>query len=58
LSAEYWASKKSDKYHYPTCEWAKKINPENLVKFTTPEDAVKAGFVPCKVCQPPPGKKP
>ena len=26
---EYWGSKKSDKYHYPTCRYAKKIKEEN-----------------------------
>ncbi len=51
--AEFWGSKKSNKYHYPTCQWAQKINPGNLVKFVTPEAALKAGFVPCKVCRPP-----
>ncbi|MFA5182510.1 MAG: Ada metal-binding domain-containing protein [Syntrophales bacterium] len=53
LSAEYWASKNSNKYHYPTCKWAQKINPNNLVKFNSPEEAIKAGNIPCKVCKPP-----
>ena len=55
LSAEYWASKESTKYHYPTCKWAQKISPKNLVKFSSPEQATKAGYVPCKVCKPPGG---
>jgi methylphosphotriester-DNA--protein-cysteine methyltransferase len=53
LSAEFWASKKSNRYHYPDCKWAQRIKPENLVKFKTPEEAVKAGYKPCKVCKPP-----
>jgi len=53
LSAEYWGSKNSNKYHRPTCKWAQKINPNNLVKFNSPEAAKKAGYVPCKVCKPP-----
>jgi hypothetical protein len=53
LSAEFLGSKNSNKYHYPTCRWAQKIKPSNLVKFSTPEEAVKAGYVPCKVCNPP-----
>lgn len=53
LTAEFWASKNSNKYHYPDCKWAQKIKSENLVKFKTPEDAIKAGYVPCKVCKPP-----
>jgi len=53
LSAEYWGTKNSNKYHFPSCKWAQKINPNNLVKFKSPEDAAKAGYVPCKVCRPP-----
>ncbi len=50
---KYVGSKKSDKYHYPTCEWAQKIKPENLVTFKSAEEAIKAWYVPCKVCRPP-----
>ncbi len=50
---KYVGSKKSDKYHYPSCKWAQKIKPENLVTFTSAEEALKAGYVPCKVCRPP-----
>lgn len=53
LSAEFWASKSSNKYHYPTCKWAQKINPNNLIKFSSPNEATKAGYIPCKVCRPP-----
>ena len=53
LSAEFWVAKNSNKYHYPSCRWAQKIKSENLVKFNSPEEAVKAGYVPCKVCKPP-----
>lgn len=50
---KYLGSKSSNKYHYPDCKWAKKISPKNLVTFMTAEEAVKAGYVPCKVCKPP-----
>jgi methylphosphotriester-DNA--protein-cysteine methyltransferase len=50
---KYVGSKKSDKYHYPSCKWAQKIKPENLVTFTSAQEAIKAGYVPCKVCRPP-----
>lgn len=46
-------SSKSDKYHYPSCEWAQKIKPSNLVCFSSSEDARAHGYVPCKVCNPP-----
>jgi methylphosphotriester-DNA--protein-cysteine methyltransferase len=53
LSAEYWASKGSTKYHYPTCKRAQKIAPRNLIQFSSPEQAIKGGYVPCKLCKPP-----
>ena len=52
-AAQFWGSKNSNKYHYPTCKWAQKINPSNLVKFNSPEAAQKAGYSPCKICNPP-----
>ncbi len=50
---KYVGSKKSNKYHYPVCKWAKKISPKNLVTFETAQEALKVGYVPCKVCKPP-----
>jgi hypothetical protein len=52
-STEFWGSKTSNKYHYPTCKWTKQIKPSNLVKFNSPEEAQKAGYIPCPVCKPP-----
>ncbi len=52
--AGYVASKGGEKYHVATCSVAKKISADNLVKFAKPEDAIKAGYKPCKVCNPPP----
>jgi methylphosphotriester-DNA--protein-cysteine methyltransferase len=52
LAAEYKyvGSSKSNKYHYPSCEWAAKISPQNLVTFKTAKEALNAGYVACKVC--------
>jgi methylphosphotriester-DNA--protein-cysteine methyltransferase len=50
---EFWGSITSNKYHYPTCEWAKKISSDNLIKFNSAEEAVKDGYEPCPVCHPP-----
>ncbi|MFH1075893.1 MAG: Ada metal-binding domain-containing protein [Pseudomonadota bacterium] len=50
---KYVGSSKSDKYHHPSCQWAQKINPSNLVTFKTAKEAKEAGYVPCKVCKPP-----
>ena len=52
-AAEFWGSAKSDKYHYPSCRWAEKIDAKNMVRFNSPEEAIKAGYKPCKVCVPP-----
>ena len=57
LAGEFWASKNSNKYHYPDCRWAQKIKSSNLVKFNSPEAAQKAGYIPCKVCRPPMSSK-
>jgi methylphosphotriester-DNA--protein-cysteine methyltransferase len=57
ISAEFWASKNSKKYHYPDCRWAQKIHPKNLIKFKSPEEAIKANYSPCKVCKPPTSSK-
>lgn len=53
ISAEFWGSTESNKYHYPTCRCAENIKPENLTVFNSPEEAQQAGYVPCKVCNPP-----
>jgi hypothetical protein len=53
LGAEFQGSRNYDKYHYPDCRWAQKINPGNFIKFSSPEEAVTTGYVPCKVCKPP-----
>lgn len=50
---QFVGSIKSNKYHYPSCEWAAKIYPENEIWFSTPEEAQSAGYIPCKVCDPP-----
>ncbi|MDI7262038.1 MAG: hypothetical protein QME90_19250 [Thermodesulfobacteriota bacterium] len=52
LAAEYkyGGSAKSNKYHYPSCEWALKIHSDNLVTFKSAKEAFDAGHVPCKVC--------
>ena len=43
----------SNVYHYTWCQYAKAIHPENLIVFQTANDAVAAGYRPCKVCNPP-----
>ena len=52
-ATDFYASKKSNKYHYASCRWAQKIKPGNLIIFSSPGEAAKAGYIPCKVCRPP-----
>ncbi|MCX8207839.1 MAG: thermonuclease family protein [Methanothrix sp.] len=49
----YVGSEKSSKYHYPNCEWAQKISPNNLICFSSPSEARSKGYTPCRVCKPP-----
>ncbi len=51
--AHYVGSKNLDVYHYPSCHYVDRIKSENLIYFDTPEDAIAAGYRPCKVCKPP-----
>lgn len=55
--AKYVGSKNSDKDHYTTCQWAKKISSSNLVTFKTVDEAKKAGYKACRVCRLPSSKK-
>jgi len=52
-AGKYVGSANSDKYHYPSCRWAKKIKPENQIWFASSEEARAAGYVPCGTCNPP-----
>lgn len=49
----YVGSMKSHKYHKLDCRYARKIDEKNLIYFKTPEEAIKKGYYPCKVCRPP-----
>ena len=43
----------SNVYHYPSCTYARRIKPDNLITFSSAKDAVNEGYRPCKVCKPP-----
>lgn len=46
----YVGSKNSNKYHLPTCRWAKQIKPENRVCFSSEDEAKSKGYLPDKNC--------
>jgi hypothetical protein len=49
-NCQFVGSKNSTKYHLPSCQWAKRIKPENLVCFSSAEDATAKGYQPDKNC--------
>jgi len=40
-------------YHYAGCYWASLIKPEHKVCFSSPCEALTAGYRPCGHCKPP-----
>lgn len=44
------ASKNSKIFHISTCTWAKRIKPENLICFSSMEEAIASGRQPDKAC--------
>jgi hypothetical protein len=48
----YTASKSSSVFHRADCRWAQNISADNLVGYTTREEALQSGKRPCKSCQP------
>jgi len=49
---KYVASKNSKVFHKPTCTWAQRIKPKNLIGYNSRADAIQAGKRPCKICKP------
>lgn len=48
----YWASAKANKFHKPSCEWAQKIKESNKIVYTSRDEAIADGRVPCGACNP------
>ncbi|HRY82160.1 MAG TPA: hypothetical protein P5232_00425 [Candidatus Moranbacteria bacterium] len=46
----FLGSKNSNKYHLPTCRYAKNINPKNVVCFSDENQAKSKGYLPDKNC--------
>ena len=51
-SGKFVASKDSDKFHNPSCKWAKKILSENEIWFESSDAAIAAGYGACGTCHP------
>lgn len=48
----YVGNSNSKKFHFPSCSSVPTISPEHVVYFTTRDEAISAGYVPCKKCNP------
>lgn len=48
----YIGNARSKVFHLSTCERAQKIAPQNRVQFGNREEALNAGYRPCRVCRP------
>lgn len=51
-AAQYIASKDGNVFHRPECRWAQNISAENLIRYSSKEEANKDGKRPCKSCNP------
>lgn len=49
---QYIGNLNTHKFHYASCRYVSAMNPSNKVPFTTRDEAIQAGYVPCKVCRP------
>ncbi len=52
LASSYVGNAKSRKFHYADCSMVNKMNTANKVYMNTREEAIAAGYVPCKRCKP------
>jgi hypothetical protein len=50
---KYWGNSYSNKFHKPSCPFAKAMNARHVVFFHLRCDAIAEGQVPCRYCLPP-----
>ena len=48
----YVGSTNSDKFHSPSCGHAHRIKSGNMITFSSRQEAISAGYSPCKSCSP------
>ncbi len=48
----YIGNKRLSALHRPTCKLVDKISDKNRIVFRNRSDAIKIGYIPCKVCKP------
>lgn len=48
----YIGNKKSLRFHYPTCRSVTQMKDSNKVEFSSREEAIERGYIPCGDCNP------
>lgn len=48
----YIGNKRTQSFHRPSCKNAAKVPEKNKIIFHNRSDAIKIGYIPCKVCKP------
>ncbi len=48
----YIGNKRTSSFHRPTCKMIEKIPEKSRIIFHNRSDAIKIGYVPCKICKP------
>lgn len=52
MAFAYIGNTRSGIFHYDSCQYVYRMNDSNKVYFDSREDAVDAGYRPCRVCRP------
>ncbi len=48
----YVGNKRTSTFHRPTCKMVEKVPEKSKIVFHNRSDAIKIGYVPCKICKP------
>lgn len=49
---QYIGNKKSKRFHLPNCRSVNQMSDKNKVEFSTREEAIENGYIPCGDCSP------
>ena len=52
LGSDYIGNSNSGKFHYASYRWVQKMSEHHKVHLESRNEAIDAGYVPCKVCRP------
>ena len=52
FASSYVGNANSKKFHVASCSFAERMKPANRVEFQSRDEAISAGYVPCKRCKP------